>query len=159
VVLSALLALGVAACAEDPTGLPEPDEDVIIAFGEDTSHYPAADWYFVAGELVGDTLEVEVEYSGGCRDHEFWLLAIDDWVPLPDAGPVPTVGVGLRLAHEDNEDRCEALLRSTLRFGLEPLRRAYRQEYAPGPARILLQIPDGRDGFAIHVFEWQLGGG
>lgn len=140
-----------------PRDTPGPEDRIIVAFGQDVSAYPTDDWELAEGALDGDTLALTVQYAGGCRDHEFRLLAVDDWIPLPDAGPTPTVGVPLLLSHDADDDPCEAWLTTTLRFGLDPLRDAYRDAYGDGLARLLLQITDGRDGFAIHVFDWVIG--
>jgi hypothetical protein len=157
------LAIGLAAAVtlafscDDPVAPAGSESAIIIAFGEDVSGYPQDDWDLVDGSLVGDTLELRVRYAGGCEEHRFRLLAVDDWIDLPTFGPISTYGVPLLLSHDANGDACEAALTGTLRFGLEPLRDAYRDRYGAGPARLLLQITDGRDGFAIHIFDWLIG--
>lgn len=155
--LAVLVALGPS--CHDPTGPRSrlgSDREIVVAFGRDPSAYPDDDWDLVEGAVDGDTLQLRVRYVGGCRPHRFRLLAVDDWIPLPDFGPIPTVGVELRLSHDAVGDRCEALVTETLRFGLEPLGTAYRERYGGGPARLLLQITDGRDGLGIVVFDWLL---
>lgn len=158
VALPLLLALAACEDAAGPNLRAGGADEIVVAFGQPTDAYPSDDWDLVSGELEGDTLVLRIQHAGGCRDHEYWLLAVDDWIRLPDAGPTPTYGVPLRLAHEAHGDPCEALLSPTLRFGLGPLRAAFRSTHGPGPARLLLQITDGRDGFAIHVFDWRVEG-
>lgn len=155
-----LLTAAVVWGCSDPSGpgsLATERDRIVVAFHTDTSGYPDDDWELLEGGVDGDTLQLRVRYGGGCRTHRFWLLAVDDWIPLPDFGPIPTVGVSLRLSHDAAGDPCDALVAEGLRFGLEPLRAAYRERYGTGPARLLLQITDGRDGLAIVVFDWFLG--
>jgi hypothetical protein len=85
-------------------------------------------------EVKGDTLELSVSFGGGCRGHTFLLLADGAWM---ESYPVQT---GLRLAHEDNNDNCDALLTRVLKFDLVPLKVAYTNSYGPAPASIRLRI-------------------
>ncbi len=157
IALAPVLAITTAAFScHDPVAPAGSDDEIIVAFGLDTSRYPQDDWDLVDGGVVADSLELRVAFTGGCEEHRFRLLAVDDWIPLPDFGPISTVGVALLLSHDAGGDTCEAALTRTFRFGLDPLRRAYRARYGDGPARLLLQITDGRDGFAISVFDWML---
>lgn len=140
----------------EPRGLPDPNDGngILVAFGDDLSVYPEDDWELVSGEVVADSLRLEVQYSGGCADHDFWLLAVHGWTPLPDGSVVRKVGVDLLLPHEDHDDACDALLTRTLQFDLSPLGDAFRREFGAAPGGILLQLTDGRDGFATYVFDW-----
>ncbi len=81
----------------------------------------------------GDTLFVDVEYSGGCADHEFTMCGSGWQTSLP-------VQVDLGLDHNANGDACRALILETLRFDLTGLRQAY--PWAT-PATIRLNL--GRD--------------
>jgi hypothetical protein len=64
----------------------------------------------------GDALQIMVQYSGGCKDHEFVLFA--DPRIMKSMPPQQN----LVLVHNANEDHCRALITDTLRFNLSPLR-------------------------------------
>jgi hypothetical protein len=145
VLVGALVFLGGAgSCGDDPTGLPAPAGRVIVAFGEDLDRWPADPWDFQAAELHDGSLHLTVAFGGGCRTHRLWLLAIDGFRTLRDAGPTPTVAVPIRLAHDADNDPCDAYVTRTEAFDLDPLRQAFRQQIASGPGRILLRIPRGQ---------------
>ena len=65
----------------------------------------------------GDTLMVDVTYSGGCKPHEFKLYSTGMWMKsLP-----PKVNVSL--SHTMAEpDPCRQMVRKTLKFLIRPLR-------------------------------------
>lgn len=94
--------------------------------------------------LDGSLLRLEVEYSGGCREHLFDLVAWNGWL---ESYPVQ---VGVLLAHDDRGDACEALVTRQLTFDLGPLRRAYEQAYGRGSETIVMRLiepssPDPQD--------------
>ncbi|MFC1483941.1 hypothetical protein ACFL6Q_02690 [Candidatus Neomarinimicrobiota bacterium] len=66
--------------------------------------------------VAGDTLLVYVNYSGGCREHDFFLFGTtgleESIMPM-----VQTV-----LIHDDHADFCEAFIHRILRFDLLPVR-------------------------------------
>ena len=104
-----ILALIVMSCAEDQ---PLSDSTVSLIQNGDTFDNLAN------GETAGDpfsiysvkrndqSLEVVVQYSGGCEQHDFEVVAKvgDDYFP----------GVSLALVHLANGDMCEAYLTDTL---------------------------------------------
>ena len=134
---------GVVSCDGDPT-LPDPGGEIIVAFGEPLDRWPADGWDFDDAVVVDDSLRLTISYAGGCRTHELWLLAVDGFVMLPDAGLSPTVAVPLRVAHDAHGDPCEAYITRTETFGLDPLHAAFRDRYGDIPGRIILRIPVGQ---------------
>src|SRR5690606_15927439 len=68
----------------------------------------------LSANIKGDFLEIEVEYSGGCRVHSFQLLGDSEFTKDD-----PTK-INVFLIHEDNDDPCDALQRETLRYNLTP---------------------------------------
>jgi hypothetical protein len=157
VVLAVLFAAAAMTC-EDPSSpaLASARDRIEMALGTEPSDYPLDAWDLVEGTLEGDTLRLEVRYSGGCVEHDFRLVAIEDWIDLPTAGPIPTREVPVLLSHEDHDDACDAIVGDTLRFGLGPLREAYRDRWGTGPARILLRLVDGRADEPVRVLDWLL---
>lgn len=142
--VGALVLLGGAGpCGGDPL-LPEPGGEIIVAFGDDLDRWPRDDWDFMDAAVLDEGLELTVAYGGGCRSHELWLLAVDGFQSLPDAGPTPTVSVPLLLAHDAHDDPCDAYLTRTDTFDLRPVRAAFRDGGGHDPARIILRIPAGQ---------------
>ncbi|MEY4330156.1 MAG: hypothetical protein RL609_904 [Bacteroidota bacterium] len=67
-------------------------------------------------KVVGDSLYVEVQYSGGCQNHEFTMITNGNFLKsLPPQLP-------LFLEHNANGDNCRALKMETLKYDLKPLR-------------------------------------
>ena len=94
------------------------------------------DFTLQGASVEGDTLALQVGYSGGCEPHQFSL----HWAPLwLESLPVQT---SLWLTHEANDDACEAFITETLRFDLTPLRDQWHQSYGPGAGTIVLLLAD-----------------
>lgn len=147
VVAGAAAALVAAACEDSGTNplLPPSADEIVVGFDADPSELPAGDWSLREAAVDGDTVTLEIEHAGGCREHRYWLVAVEGFTELPTQGPIPTFEVPVRLAHDDGGDPCEALLRATLDFGLAPLEAAFREESgSTGPAMILLRVPEGQ---------------
>lgn len=101
---------------------------------DDLRGWPFDPWTFVAHEIQGDTLFLEVRYGGGCREHRFALL-IDP--AFMESFPVQ---VAARLAHDADGDPCRALLTRTLRFDLSPLREHFEASYGPGRGTVVMGL-------------------
>ena len=70
--------------------------------------------------LVGNTLFLDVAYSGGCKDHDFKLVGSP--MIAKSLPPIRTI----KLVHNNNDDNCRAYLMKTLEFDIRQL--AYVQE-------------------------------
>jgi len=67
--------------------------------------------------IQGDSLLLDVAYSGGCEMHEFGVC----YEPtLGDSGTPGAVLGSLRLIHDSHDDPCEAYPSETLHFNLQP---------------------------------------
>ena len=84
------------------------------------------------------TLTATVSFSGGCARHRFTLVANRRFTA---SDPVQ---IDVSLAHEANDDRCEAYLTETYEFDLAPIGMRYRQVYgrSEGVIRIHLLGPE-----------------
>jgi hypothetical protein len=99
--------LFMAAC-QDQRGLP--------SAALDWSKPPSAPLEVMQAAIQGDSLVVQVAYSGGCAEHIFELVAAGPQVrSLPPKQP-------LMIAHEANGDACRARIEETLAFDLRPRR-------------------------------------
>lgn len=71
------------------------------------------DPYRIIAVTPGDNLwNVIVEYSGGCGDHLFYI-----WLDV-QSQVNDTSEIDLYFIHNGNDDRCEALIRDTIRFDI-----------------------------------------
>ena len=75
--------------------------------------------------IVGDELQVTVQYSGGCAEHAFDMCWDAEWL---ESNPVQT---GLTIAHADPGDKCDALPTEERTFDLLPLQLEYAAVYSP----------------------------
>ena len=90
--------------------------------------------------LVGDAIQVDVEYGGGCQTHEFAYC----WAGLfLESFPVQVM---TQISHDANGDPCDAFFSETQTFDLTPLKTEYQKGY---------QTPNGE--IAIHLAGWQGG--
>ena len=107
---------------------------VVITDDPDGLQWPSDPVTIVSAEVKGDSLEMVVTYGGGCRAQAFFLLSDAAWM---ESYPVQ---VGVRLARDDQDDPCDALLSRMLRFDLSPLKTAYNAAYRTTTGIIRLNI-------------------
>ena len=74
--------------------------------------------------VQGDRIDFELEYGGGCQDHEFVLCWNGDFVGQP-----PSAQAEIRLYHNANGDLCRALITEIRSYNLAPMRRAYNAQF------------------------------
>lgn len=99
--------LFMAAC-QDQRGLP--------SAALDWSKPPSAPLDVMQATIQGDSLVVQVAYSGGCAEHVFELVAAGPQLrSLPPKQP-------LMIAHETNGDACRSRIEEILAFDLRPHR-------------------------------------
>ena len=125
--LTCAVYLAISACDTSRPTEPDPTLDsgrIILTFGQPTNMWPNDPFTLISAEVLGDTLEVIVEYSGGCVEHDFRLLCYGSWM---ESMPVQ---VGILLSHNANNDNCDAIIRQMLRFDLTPLRDEYNRFYS-----------------------------
>lgn len=84
--------------------------------------------------LEQGALAVDLHYGGGCSHHDVDAVVWTGWM---ESHPVQ---VGVALTHDDHDDMCDAMVHRSLRFDLDPLRRAYAAAYGPGPATVVLRV-------------------
>ena len=61
--------------------------------------------------IISNCLQIDLSYSGGCKTHEFLLFAD---LSIPD--------LSFKLAHNANDDPCEAWLTTTISYDLSPFK-------------------------------------
>ena len=100
----------------------------------DASRWPSDAITITAAQIVSDSIVIDVEHGGGCREHRYQLLAGSAFA---ESHPVQA---GLRVSHDDGGDVCKALLRRQLRISLAPLRELYQRSYQTGTGEIMLNV-------------------
>jgi hypothetical protein len=65
--------------------------------------------------LEGNILSVDVEYSGGCKDHSFDLIGSE--AVMKSMPPKRSV----KLMHNSNDDTCRELVSETIKFDIRAL--------------------------------------
>ena len=91
-----------------------------------------------AASITGDTLAVTVSYSGGCRDHQFTLVASASFL---ESDPVQ---LEVALAHNANGDPCRGWLTENHLFSLVPIKERFQSQYQDS-GRIVLLLEDAPD--------------
>lgn len=88
--------------------------------------------------INGDILTLDVSYSGGCEPHEFTLVVSDSFA---DVEPVELHAV---LAHDANNDSCEAFLTEEYIFDLDLIKTRYQDIYRQDAGTVVLLLDDRR---------------
>lgn len=96
-------------------------------------------------EIEGDFLKMELEYSGGCKEHEFKLIGTKNFM---ESEPVQ---IDVLLSHNANNDSCESLITEALRFDLEPLKEAWIEMYNSESGTMIIRIL-GKDETVTYSF-------
>jgi hypothetical protein len=84
--------------------------------------------------LEGDTLTVDVAYTGGCAMHLLGGCWDEQWA---ESFPVQT---GLAIAHDDPNDPCDAFPSDQVVLDLTPIAEGYQAAYGAGPATVHINL-------------------
>ena len=96
--------------------------------------------------VTDDTLLINVSYSGGCKNHQFTLVASDSFLEsLP-------VQLSAYIIHNANGDTCEAWPTEDYRFNLTPIKTLYQNAYRQKAGTIVLRLKDAPDGELVYEF-------
>ena len=99
----------------DPNADIPADSGVIQIGGFQKDELSGARFELLDARFVGNAIEVQVAYSGGCMDHGFRMFA-DEAVAL---SMPPQLAV--YVVHDDPGDLCEAYPQETIRVDVTPL--------------------------------------
>ena len=114
------------------SGCTDSFQDIII----DDSYYQNASRDPVTINNVkncDNILHVNVSYSGGCKEHEFQLIASSFMESEP-------VQVNVLLSHEDNDDLCDMWITENLGFNLLPLKKSWQHSSQEKSGTIVMNI-------------------
>jgi len=87
-------------------------------------------------EIIGDSIVINLSYSGGCREHEFRLIAQKYF------GESDIPKAELVLSHNSNFDPCEAYLTEEYKFVLLPLKFEYYKKFGKESGSIRLVLDE-----------------
>lgn len=99
---------------------------------DDTSEWGTDSYQLGQAAVVSDTLGATVSFGGGCRMHEFTLVLSNAFM-MTDP-----VRLRATLAHNANDDPCEAWLTEDIVFDLAPVREMYGDHGSQGGSVILI---------------------
>ena len=101
-----------------------------------------------ATTITGDTLTLNVSYSGGCEHHDFTLVAAAEFM---ESDPVQ---LHVTLAHDANNDACEAYPTEDYHFDLGAIKTLYQEAYRQKAGTIVLRLSGAPD--RQIVYEWTM---
>jgi len=116
---------------------PIPDFPMVIITDENIVKLQMDPFELKNAEIHGDTLKLEVSYSGGCAEHEFKLYMSP--AAFMESYPVQAY---LYPVHNAHSDLCDALIITHLKFDLRPIAQFYQQLYGR------------KDEIILHVFNY-----
>ena len=96
--------------------------------------------------ITDDTLNISVSYSGGCEEHQFTLVVSEEFL---ESFPVQ---LRVSIAHDANNDPCEAYPTENYRFDLTPIKTMYQAAYRQEAGTIILRLKDAPQGELIYEF-------
>jgi hypothetical protein len=100
-----------------------PSNDVVIT-DEPSASLQLDPFTLNDAETAGDSLALNITYSGGCLEHDFTLFMSPS--AFMESFPVQA---NLYLWHDDKDDACDAIITTTVSFSLDPLVDLYTQSY------------------------------
>ncbi len=84
-----------------------------IEEAQELTNFPVT---FTEVAIEGDTLIAQVQYSGGCGNHEFEIEKVGFLMKsLPPKQPI-------KITHRSDDDPCRALIREELKFNVSDFR-------------------------------------
>lgn len=131
-----------------------PDTDRInLANGTTPDDYQIDLYQINETSITDDALLINVSHSGGCEEHTFTLFAHNYFM---ESYPVQA---GILMAHDANNDMCEAFLTKDIQFDLIPLKEAYQSAYPNSSPddTIVLRIFDPQNPETPIIVDYALG--
>ena len=98
--------------------------------------------------ITDDTLRLTVSYSGGCEPHEFTLVTSGTFL---ESSPVR---LPISVAHNANDDSCEAFPTEVYHFDLTDIKALYQEAYQQAAGTIILLLenaPNGQIGYQFST--------
>ncbi len=96
--------------------------------------------------ITDDTLRLVVSYSGGCEKHQFTLVTSGTFL---ESSRVQLV---ISVAHNANDDPCEAFPTETITFDLTGIKALYQEVYQQDAGSIILLLENAPNGQLVYQF-------
>ncbi len=104
------------------------------------------DYVLHAAAITDDTLRLTVSYAGGCETHEFTLVTSGAFL---ESSPVR---LAISVAHNANDDPCEAFLTEVYDFDLTGIQALYQEVYQQAAGNIILLLENASNGQLVYQF-------
>lgn len=116
------------------TGVPVGSFQPVVVTAMSPQEIQKAHFALAGATIKGDTLTLDVGYTGGCQDHYFYLFMSPGTFEKSDPAQAD-----LYLRHIDNDDVCDAYMMDSRAFGLRPIADQYEAQYGKlGPITLNL---------------------
>ena len=96
--------------------------------------------------ITDDTLRLTVSYAGGCEPHEFTLVTSGTFL---ESSPVR---LAISVAHNANDDLCEAYPTEVYHFELAAIKALYQEVYQQDAGTIILLLENAPNGQLVYQF-------
>lgn len=126
-----------------------PDEIVYagaVFIGDAKDQFGTDAYTLNAATITDDMLDISVSYSGGCEAHAFTLVVSEAFL---ESFPVQ---LPVSIAHDANNDTCEAYPTENYRFDLTPIKTMYQNAYRQEAGTIILRLKYVPEGDLIYGF-------
>lgn len=138
----------------DDTGVSVSADDVVpdeiqtgtVVIDDTVEEWGIDEYVLNSATITGDILELNVSYGGGCENHQFTLVSSGVFL---ESFPVQ---LRVDLAHNANNDSCEAWLTVDYYFDLSAIKILYQAAYQQGAGTIILLLEDVPNGQLVYDF-------
>jgi len=124
--------------------VPPYEGDVFI--GEAGDRFGTDEFALNSASIDGDTLKVNLSYSGGCETHQFTLVASNSFL---ESFPVQ---LPIYISHNANGDTCEAYPTEDYQFDLTQIKTLYQEAYRQEAGTIILRLKDAPNIDLVYEF-------
>ncbi len=118
-----------------------------VVIGEMDKKYGIDPFELNSAVIQDDFLKVNVSYSGGCKIHEFTLVSSGVFL---ESHPVQLM---VSIAHNANNDSCEAYPTEDYSFDLTPIKTIYQKAYQQDAGTIVIRLKDYTNGDLVYKFD------
>ena len=118
-----------------------------VVIGEMDQKYGVDPFEINSAVIQDDTLKISVSYSGGCETHIFTLVSSDVFL---ESFPVQLM---VSIAHNANDDSCEAYPTEDYSFDLTPIKTMYQKAYQQDAGTIVIRLKNYTDGDLVYKFD------
>ena len=132
----------------DDTVISNPNDGVSprVVITDADENWGTDDYLLRDAAITDDTLRLVVSYSGGCEAHEFTLITSGMFL---ESSPVQLV---ISVAHNANDDPCEAFPTETVTFDLTGIKTLYQEAYQQDQGTIILLLENAPNGQLVYQF-------